>query len=399
MTMYRAWLLTLMFYILLPIQSIWAQEDTEVRPAIGLCHYQLHTGHVVNNFVYQDSFPERDVAFIHQLSYSQQTGGEHLWHNAYGCPEVGISVFAGSLGNKEELGWLSGILPHLSLNTSHKALWKLRFTLGLGMAYFNQPYDSISNPYNILIGSHFTMLAYGSVYLRKLLSRHWFMTFGLSALHASNSHVQIPNGGLNISSGLIGLGYYLSPRPDHYPLKDKNIHRKKQPWRINLRLGLGIHEQAGTLSPVGTPKYAIYVLSGYLSKRLSTISRLHIGLSVKHYNSFYQKIVQKDLFQNQQFLNASIVSILLGHECMIGRVGFCTQAGLNVFKPFYAKYDSQHATDGLFNFAESYFSTRIGLNVYLFDPATHRFNIFAGSYIKGNSGNADFWENTIGIVF
>jgi hypothetical protein len=80
---------------------------------------------------------------------------------------------------------------------------------------------------------------------------------GVSVIHCSNGHVQIPNLGINVPTVFFGIAYRPNPFPAKFEKKEIAVPESK--IHFNVRLGIGVHELARTTEPVGTAKYAIYV--------------------------------------------------------------------------------------------------------------------------------------------
>jgi hypothetical protein len=360
---------------------------------------KVHGGFVVQNWL-SDSFPKRDVMFLSQLSFDRQTLGQKYWHGAYHYPQIGASAFFGNLGNSRELGQVFGIVPSVTFNTSKTGVWNAKISLGIGLAYFNKPFDAVSNKENVLIGSHITNLSFAQLYFSKNISQKVDFTYGISAVHASNGHYQIPNVGLNAPSVFVGLKYFPQRIPIAYPEFVRET--KPQNLRFNIKVGIGVHEFAETTKPTGTSKYAVYTGLFYLSKKFGKMSNVHLGVSGKYYNSYYQYYRRDSVFNSKLHLKSSVFSLLAGHEFLFGRFTFLTQACLDVYFPEYKPYTQMVGKEqhGFSFFVERWFSTRLGMQYYLKDTFENtRNNFFVGAYINANFGEADFIELGAGYVF
>jgi hypothetical protein len=86
---------------------------------------------------------------------------------------------------------------------------------------------------------------------------------------------------------------------------------------------------------------------------------------------------------------------------MINKISILSQGGINIYNPFYPEYIKQFKSQrGFQTELKKYISTRLGLQYYLRNPKyCSRSNIFIGTYIKANFGQADFICSQIGVIF
>jgi hypothetical protein len=372
-----------------------AVEVDTTRHGYYTMEFNFHYAYIVENY---SVVPKSRNPFLLECNPSIQTNGEKGWQHILGLPRVGCSLFLGDLGNKEQLGYVLGVLPNMTFNTLNKKWYSPRIKLGLGLACFTKKYGG-NDTVNFYIGSHITAFAHAALYIQPKLSEHLELTAGIAVSHGSNGHYQVPNLGINLPSVFVGLIYHPAVFPQRFERKDIAIPSAK--IRFNIRAGVGVHEFARTLGPIGTSKYAIYVTDIYLSKRFGKASNVQAGLEMNHYNSFYNYIVKNDFFTEQQKLKATVFTAFLAHELMIGRVSLLTQGGINIYNKFYDQYTlSSKNEQGLKADLKKYISTRLGLQYYFFEPEyCSRSNIFIGAYIKANFGQADFICTQLGFVF
>lgn len=385
----RVFLVSILVVILFSLKG-----QTENRKNVFVWESGFHTGFIVKN---SKDVPDNKLPLFITLNPSVQTRGKEEWHQLYRFPRVGCKITIGNLGNSKELGYLLGVTPNMTLNASPKYWYEPSFNLGLGVAWFNKPFNVTTNPTNFYIGSQFTVMAEASIQLEPKLGKHKLLT-GLKVIHCSNSHYQVPNLGMNIITANVGFLFNSSPNLTKPEILDLNI--PKSGIRFNVRSGIGIHELAKTVGPVGTPKYAIYVNDIYLSKLFGKVSNVHAGLEIKYYKSYYNYIVTNDFFPDERKLKSTVFTAFLAHELMVKRFSLVTQGGINVYNKFYGAYMNQFLSERGFKLElKKIFSTRLGVQYYLFDPKyCTRANVFVGGYIKAHFGQADFICFQAGMV-
>ncbi len=358
----------------------------------------LHSGMIINNYVYWDSFPSRNPSALLELQFGKQTIGEKPWQQHYGFPQVGVSLIGGYLGNNDELGQTIGIIPHITLNTKNEEKWSLKLKMGLGFAYFNRPFKRESNPTNILIGSHITNMSIAQLYYRRMLNEHLDFNFGVSVIHASNGHYQLPNVGANMVNLSAGLKYYFDRRTNKY-YADTSQNSNYKRITYGVRFGYGMHEFGNERGPVNQGKYPITDIAFYLSKPLGKLGNAQAGLAYKYYQSSYDKILEDSTFSDNISLKASVFTLFLAYEFEMGQMSFLAQGGINVYNPFWKRFTQLIRDDWTFyKRLEGIVSTRLGLQYYLFNKQKYKHNVYLGMYIKANMGGADFAALSLGFT-
>ena len=360
-------------------------------------YYAGHTG--MHLEIYRD-FPEHGMAYLNEISFGIQTDGSKLWHQHYGYPVVGASVFYGLLGNSDVFGQNIGITPQITFRTRIKKNWLFQPTLGMGFSYFNKPNDPVTNPENYMIGSKITNMSYASFYWLWNKETNWAAKFGFSYIHCSNGHYQLPNIGMNLPSLSIAIMYSPAMNFTNYTTSAETSLDKKV--KFNVQFGLGVQEFGKATAPIDGKKYPVYITTFYLSKRYGKISNVHCGISAIHYLKYYDYFLENNEYKDEEFGKSSVVTMFLAHEFLAGHIGFLAQGGINVYSPLYK--ESFHLKDNIWmnnnSFLESFISTKIGFNFYLFNTEKHLSNnVSFGLFMKANFGQADFVESNIGYRF
>jgi hypothetical protein len=388
----KSWLSTA---IIIKVAIISAQEKLPL-PVLYSYETSVHIGQIVKN---SPQAPTSNPSVIYEFNLSTQTSGKNEWNALLGFPKAGCSFFLGNLGNKKDLGNFAGLLPNMTFNTINPKWYIPRINLGLGIAYFNNPYNQQKNTSNFYIGSAITAFGYASVYVQPRINNLFSLKTGISVMHCSNGHVQIPNLGINLPTIFIGFIYTPLPIPSIF--NKRNITIPQSRIHFAIRAGIGVHELAKTTEPIGTPKFAVYTTDFYLSKRFGTINNLQLGLELRHYNSYYNYIKNNNFYSNNRKLKSTVAGIFVAHELIIHKISLLSMAGINIYNPFYAEYMKQYKSQrGLNAELKKYIFTSLGLQYYLRDPHyCSRSNIFIGAYVKANFGQADFVCSQIGFIF
>lgn len=390
--------LVIVFFSFL-VLTVYAQEKHDFDNSdINFVNLKMYSGMIINNYIYFDSFPKRKPALLMELKFGKQTTGAKKWQKHYGFPQVGVSAIGGYMGNTRQFGYMLGLLPNVALNTKNKAKWSMKIRMGLGAAYFNQPYDSISNPYNILIGSNITILAIADFYFLRNISKNLDFEFGLSAIHASNGHTGLPNVGLNMATVNTGFKYYFNKGVTKY-INDMDTTVNKK-LKYIIRFGTGTHKFGNERGPTNSPSYKIYDAAFYLAKPVGKLGSAMVGLGYKYYSSFYEKILEGNLYDGNYHLKSSVFTLLLAYEFEMGQMSLLAQGGINVYKPFWNNFlELIGDKSNIYTQTKGLISSRLGLQYYFFNKEKYHKNIYLGLYVKANLGGADFVSFGTGFVF
>jgi hypothetical protein len=324
--------------------------------------------------------------------------GKDKWHQYYNYPRGGFELVFAYLGNTSELGSTIGLIPALEWHSKNVEK-KWRFKMGFGVGYFDRIFDPISNPQNYYIGRHFMNMSRFSIHREVKISNKLAMRYGLSAIHASDGHTALPNVGLNMFTADVVINMRSSVKETsrlEYEDERKNYY--------TIKFGVGMHELGKTEKPVGGPSYPSYHLSGWYNRSLKHIHILQLGLILGYYTSFYDYIVNQEVYSSKQNLRSSTAILFAGHEFVFGKFGLSTQAGIYLYNPFYIKQAKLEGNwDNTSDKLESVFTNRLGLNYYPFKKS-NSLNKLKGQlglsiYIKTNLAQADLFEYALSFTF
>ncbi len=346
--------------------------------------------------------PEERRCVFNSISFAMKADGSKKWQAAFNLPEYGIDVMHGYFFNRKELGDQFSFVPYLLYQSKASENWGVLLKAGIGIGYFTQTYNRITNPRNFYVGSHFTNSSIIQTALWFKLSKVVTISLGLQAFHSSNGHYQLPNLGMNMAGITLGAKYNFQSTAKKAPLDSFPECQKK--FNVTVKGGFGVHEFGSFSKPTGGPKYATYHLSGYVSKPFRTVSRWQAGMSVGYYADFYDFILNQQLYSTQQRLRSLTGMLFVGHEFMMGKFGVCVQAGVYFFNPFYKDLMRIRGENGtFFSSMNSINGNRLGFNYYPFKRSntlnTFEKQLSIGVFIKTNFAQADFFEYALAYTF
>lgn len=357
----------LLLFLLLSIELLHAQQNNsafvDAQYFSGtLLRHNKNIAHLVR---------EHPTGFI--LSYNQKTFGEKRWQREYNYPDLGISFIYEDF-NYDVLGKNYGAYLHYNFYFLKR---HLQFRIGQGVAYNTNPFDIDTNFKNIAYGS--SILA--STYL--LLNYNHATIFkgigvqgGIGFVHHSNGSFKAPNSGSNIFSVQLGLQYHLDKgAPIVYQEQDEDL---KYSEKIKYNFVVRASYNEGDYYNLGQHPYLVF--SAFADKRLSFKNTVQFGTEV-----FFSKFLEKEIeYVSKAFPNSKItgdedykrISMFLGHEFRLDKLGLVTQLGYYVYYPY--KYETR-------------VYSRVGVKYYFNEK------LFVVGTVKTHAANAEALAFGLGI--
>jgi hypothetical protein len=162
----------------------------------------------------------------------------NTYNQLYRFPTLGIGWY-GSTFHNSDIGKPNALYLffHIPVSFENDKRWTSSYTGAFGVSYDFNPYDTINNPANILIGSRINAYVHFAYNLNfKVNSR--FTTFGsVGFKHFSNGATTLPNKGINLIPFALGVRYRLKDNTLVVPeCKLPEFIRHNQ---INIMFGAG----------------------------------------------------------------------------------------------------------------------------------------------------------------
>jgi len=392
---------------LFPFSLLLAQPSSEKTstPFLAL-EFSAQVGEIPKPSPY---FPNIGPCEFNQLNFIVPYKPGQNWHIPYNSPDIGCAIVFGYLGNKAVLGNQVALLPNIAFETNKQARWGLQTKIGMGLSYFNNPYNIVSNPENSLIGSRITNITCLGFSYRYSPTEKLNLYAGLSIYHFSNGHYTLPNIGIDASTFSLGIKQYLKEKPNYKKAtkaqsentldkSDTASEKYDNKIHFNLFAGIGRH-QFGTASSSDGPRYSVYQLSLFLSKRYGRIHNWQAGLTLTYYADYYDFIINQETFSSNQHLQASTIRPFIGHQFIMNHMGLLTQLGVNVYSPFDAKVNI-YGNEGLASALGPYLTIKLGIEYYLNSPLySNKNKLLIGAYLETRPTGADFPELGLACSF
>lgn len=322
--------LTSLFFLLLFPISAFSQGFTDVR-------FSLHRGAIMPHSKSVENLDGNTV--MAQVDLLNRTKGEKAWQTAYGYPTWGLSLMYLDFGNKflgEGISAITYFEPHI-IRTKK---FEITYRAGFGVAFVTNPYDSISNPENVMHGSKFNFAMQGILNLNYKLSDRVTLNSGLSLTHFSNGAFRKPNKGSNVTALLLGATYNLKQPQDSFHPKQISPSQKLE-YNIKgldfyVSLGFGVKENNPSEGEsFSGQKYNVYLAQIYAGKRLNYKSNLLFGVNIIDNRSIKARRKEaQGVGINLDSKDYKRIAIVIGHELTISKISLLTQVGYYAYNPY-----------------------------------------------------------------
>lgn len=312
---------------------------------------------------------------VYEIGAELPNLGNNHFHNNFPLNRWGVVFNFSPLTNNEHLGFGFGILPYISMNLlkNRESKWKFRLASGLG--YIQKPFNEITNPKNMALGSYINNITDFALQYQTRLTKGIVTKIGFGLQHFSNGAFARPNLGLNLP--------YLSICIKTENQSHKNTIREPQITKEKNNYFIGSFYGTKTLTFAPAERYHVFQISGGYSFGFTRGDFIHVQADV----IFDQSL---PFLSEYDYEFKSIDNVILGifstYEKKFGQIGTFIGVGFYVHSPY-------QSYTGNWDFANKggYLYNRIGIKYYITQ------NICAQVSARTHLGSADNTE--FGIVY
>ncbi|MEG2070770.1 MAG: acyloxyacyl hydrolase [Bacteroidales bacterium] len=303
------------------------------------------------------------------IGFGKRTTGTQEWEQWHHYPDYGVVLTVQNLNNPM-FGTNFALFGYMNGTFCEVSKFQLQYQYGLGIAFWPVTYDPVDNPRNTYIGSHLTAYVDLALGIEYQLSKKIDLFLRVNFCHSSNGATKLPNTGVNIIGGNIGLKYHINERKK--PIHTLDTIELFTPLNsLYFYIAPGLRESK--LNHLYYLKSDIQI--GY-QRQFHPIFRFGAGLDF----SFNGDISALFPPAEKNMLKCFRQSVFASFEVLYNRFVFHVSAGLYFNKSF-----------GYY----TPFYERAGVRFLLGKGKKH----FIGVAIKAHGGSADFIEWTYGYQF
>ena len=337
----------------------------EVNPVYGKV--------IKHNYIFP---PLPRFSYAIDVNILKQTDGSKDWQARRKNPMIGLGITYTNYGIDSVYGKCIGVYPvyELPLVRSQQLEWTCRF--GYGIGYITNHFERPGNTQNNLIGSHLNNFTMFTTQLRYKVNHHVHVQAGFNFSHISNGSFRLPNLGINMYGGHVGLRYF--PVTDEPQGKTVATETLRNRFMVQARVGLGMIEY----NNVDGPLYPVYAATLYGSYRYGSRNKVLAGVDYSYFTAMYAFLRNNEISAGKEHADSWEGVIFLGHEFIFGRIGVIAQFGV----PFKHTYINKDKT-----------IQKLGYCYYIIQKEQGVFKeLTLNTFIKSNNLEASHIEFAIG---
>lgn len=271
--------------------------------------------------------PSPDFSGGMEVNLLWKTRGKADWQWRRNLPTVGLGLCY-TYYDQENYGQSIGLYPNLEWPIYAKNNWEWTVRMGMGLGYIskqNRPYAPYWDTLNNAIGARINNFSLCSSELRYRINQQWDIQAGLSFTHMSSAKFRLPNLGINLLGGHVGIRYFTQKRGDRRMIQ-MTVPKLKNRWLLQARQGIALT----TGESIGSAATPVFIGSLSMSKRYWGKNKIVSGVDYGYHQSVYDFMRIQAINPGQERASAWNLGLFVGHEFLYGRVGLYMQLGAYV---------------------------------------------------------------------
>jgi hypothetical protein len=313
-----------------------------------------------------------------ELSFFHKTFGSKPWHKPLNYPEVGGAVGYFRFGDNKVFGDAYTIL-----GTAKFYLFRSKYVngfirIGGGFGFLTRYHDYITNPQNNIVSSVVNLAVQFRTGLEFKPHPQFAIQTAFNFTHYSNSAATVPNYGINIIGGSIGIKVYPKLTTEEYDCTKKKPKKRNE---VMARYQFGLQQVYGQNGPI----YPVHGGSIVYLRYLNSANKIFGGFAVEYLQGLNNKLVYNDTEKDDALRESIFPSLLIGDEIILGKASMLFALGVYLTKNKHIPYPVYAKVGGNYYFAE--FGKDKG------------YKFFVGTAVKSHLQVAQYWEFSSGVCF
>ncbi|MES2800073.1 MAG: acyloxyacyl hydrolase [Bacteroidota bacterium] len=190
-----------------------------------------------------------------EISLLIRMNGSKSWHYATSFPTLGVTVFAGTVGNSQLLGNFFGANAFIDFPIIRAKFYQFSGKMACGLGYGSKIYDPITNPKDVAISTHLNAMIQLGIKSSFTIEKNT-LSLALDMTHFSNGAFKTPNLGINLPYVSVGFERIINTAaPLRFTTADAVTPWKK--WLFNITAIGSVKE----VFPTGGRKYPVFALN------------------------------------------------------------------------------------------------------------------------------------------
>ncbi len=309
------------------------------------------------------------VALGFEVKVGKQTKGENPWESFHKNPRYGLGFRYLSF-DSDVLNSKYALFGFIDASFFEYKSFSVNYQVNAGFSYYTNPYDPVTNPDNIWIGSNFNFYVGLNIGINYQLNPHLLLVSVTGFSHSSNATLKQPNLGVNMVTQSVGVRYFLNP-PEY---AEKSLQFPLEPIE-NKNTMIATFAPAVKESKRDGAYYFASTLGLAYERRFHHFMTYGLGFDLC-YNPSIMSLQSEghEITQADCFTPAAKASF----EVIYGRMSLYAAFAVYLYRAF--------------DFYEPFYE-RAGIKYYLDKSQRH----FVGVFVKAHSGNVDYMEWTYGF--
>lgn len=270
-----------------------------------------------------------------ELEIGSKKTGKEEWHIKHKHPTIAYSLLYIRMDQNKPLGDAVSLMISYQKQFLSTGKTYLTYKLGLGPAYIEKRFNSISNPANHAISSRLNYTLSGNISFVWEIHPAFSINAGAGLIHFSNGAMKVPNLGLNLPCLNVGIGFKPGNNEEIHEYQSAGEHKKATE---SIAILAGGFKQ---ISPIGGPSYYASSFSYYINRVITHRSAINAGTDLFLDPSVKSKL--ENIGQKNRKAYYFKSGITIGHEYIINKASVVTQLGYYLFNPVHGQKFYQRA--------------------------------------------------------
>ncbi|MBP6659582.1 MAG: acyloxyacyl hydrolase [Chitinophagales bacterium] len=272
-------------------------------------------------------------SYCGEVNIFKQTDGSKDWQRKLHYPEIGGGFWFAVHHDRDTIGNAFAAYIYWKYSLVRSKVVDFNMKMGIGLAYSTKKFIKGSNEVHNAIGAHlnaYVQLRFG---LEWKIAKPLRLVTAFTYNHYSDGAVKLPNLGINTMTATLGLIYYPSIEKYKLELNKDSIPKPKQKNEIFAKSTVGFLDVQNNLIPEKT--YLMQSTTIGYSRYLNITNKLSMGTTLEF--NFGEPHIYVNTLETKSVLikkAATDLSVFIGDEIMIGKVGFYFQLGAYLYHTY-----------------------------------------------------------------
>jgi hypothetical protein len=321
-----------------------------------------------------------------EVNYFMKTLGEKPWHKGMNFPEIGATFTFYYFADNKVFGDAVSVMAYGKFYMVRSKIADFYTKIAGGYGVLTRQYNAETNPGDKLISTPVNLAIQLRVGLDWKINQYVQINTAISFNHFSNSAEKLPNYGLNIPSGTIGIRVFPQPRAMSYDCThDKGFKKNEVMWKVSAGI-MQLHSISGYSPTPSTRKYPVPGGMVAYARYINYGIKFYGGLSFEYFPAIHDYLTDNNIHTSRSAtFESAIPSAIVGNEFILGRLSMFYSAGVYLWQ--------NTAT-----LTPIYF--KLGMNLYFVELKKRKgTKFFFGNNVKAHLNIAQYNEFSLGGTF